>query len=279
MIARKIGTPLSLSIDPSCCWAAAASPVISNPLNAFYILCQRLHFCCWSIVLVFLCRRLRCCCGFLRPVIFPPSPPLLSLIPRTHRIFCVRCQRLSCRRGLLKPVFLRHRHRCHGQFPGPVNTLPPLSPEMFTQARCLFCFLWWCLCRRRFLRFVFLCRCLCPCRQFLRPVIATPRPPLLYPNYFRLSCRLRSLGRVFYSSSSADTSVAVVDSTSQPVWHRQLSLSCRSLKRIVSNFFPSMPMLSLPIPWARLPLPTLTLWSKTLSEILLPFGLLALYFV
>ena len=49
--------------------------------------------------------------------------------------------------------------------------------------------------------------------------------------------------------SSADFSVVVVNSAGHSAWHRQLSPSCTSLWRIISNYFPPTPPLLLPISW------------------------------
>ena len=58
-IARKINTLLSLPIHWGRCQSAAASVVVSNPLDVLYILHQCLHCCCCSL-----------CAHFP-----PPTPP------------------------------------------------------------------------------------------------------------------------------------------------------------------------------------------------------------
>ena len=199
-------------------------------------------------VLIFLHWRLRRHCRFLGSVVDPPLPPSLSPIPRTRCLFFVLRWRLHCCCWVLGTGSLRWRHR-RCQFPGTVNTLPPPTSETFTQAHSLLYFLHLCLyCFHRVLVIIFIYRRLCCCCQLLRPVIAIPQPLLLSPNPLQLCCRLRSLGRVIYSSSSADASIVVVNSAGQSAWHRQLSPSCRYLRRIVSNSFPPTPLLSLPIP-------------------------------
>ena len=109
------------------------------------------------------------------------------------------------------PVFLCQQHR-RCKLPGTVNIPPPPPSERFSQARRLFCFLH----RRlrhhgRVLGIIFLCRRLRRCCQFLRPVIATLQPPSLSPFPCQLRHCLQSLGRIVYSSSSANSSVVVVD--------------------------------------------------------------------
>ena len=72
---------------------------------------------------------------------------------------------------------------------------------------------------------LFLCRCLCHFRQFLRPVIATPQPLSSSPNPCRLCCCLWSFGHAIYSSFYADASIVVVDSAGQSV-QDYLPLGC-----------------------------------------------------
>ena len=90
--------------------------------------------------------------------------------------------------------FLNWCLRCHCQdLRMSINTLAPPRLETFTQTRCIFCFLYWSLCcRLRYLGLIFLCRRLRCGRQFLRPVIATQQPPLL-------SLNLQSLGHIVLS--------------------------------------------------------------------------------
>ena len=171
---------------------------------------------------IFLYRRLRRRRRFLGPVVNPPPPPPLSSspIPQTRRIFLVLRRRLRRRCWVLGTVFLRRHHHCRRQFPGPVNKLPPPPLETLNQARCLFCFLCQQLrCRLRFLRIIFLYRRLPHFCHFLRPFIATPQPPSSSPNPHHLRCRIRSLGYVVYSLSSANASVVVGDSAGQSEWH------------------------------------------------------------
>ena len=127
-----------------------------------------------ALVLIFIRLRLHCRCRSLRPVVDPPTPLPLSLIPQTRCIFLVLCRRLRFCSWVLGPVFLFRRHHICLQYPGTVNTLPPLPLETFTQARRLF-FL---LCRRLscccwVIGIILLCQRLRCCRQFLRTVIAT----------------------------------------------------------------------------------------------------------
>ena len=70
------------------------------------------------------------------------------------------------------------------------------------------------------------------------------------------------------SSSSTDAPIVVVDSTVQSAGHCQLSLSCLSLGRIVSNSFLTNTLLLLPTPQPHVPLPMPTLSSYPLSEII-----------
>ena len=176
-IARKVDTPSSLTIHQARRQAAAASVVVSDPLDVSYILRRRLRCCCC------------CCCWSLRDHLPPPTPSLLSYIPWDRRRAPTASVVVSDpsdasyipRPPLTPPLLLLIpqaclplpllRRRC--QFPGLVNILPPPPLETFTQACCLFCFLRRRLCRRRqVLRIIFLCRRLCHYRQFLKPVIA-----------------------------------------------------------------------------------------------------------
>ena len=230
-------------------------------------------------MLIFLCRRLRYCRRFLGTVVNPLPPLSLSSIPQTCCLFLIIFRHLHHRRWVLWPVFLHQRQSFCRQFPGLVNTQPPSPLETFTQTRRFFCFLFWRLhCCSQFIRIIFLCRRLCICCQLLMPVIAMLQLPSFSPNPRRLRCCLWSLINIVYSFSSANASVFVVNSAVQSVWHRQLSPSCRSLMRIVSNSFLPMPPFLLPIPQAFLPLPTPTLWRYPLSERLLTFELLTSYF-
>ena len=61
-------------------------------------------------------------------------------------------------------------------------------------------------------RYHLLCRSLCRGSQSIRPVIVTPQPPPSSPNPCCVRHRLQSLGRVVYSSSSANASVVVAES-------------------------------------------------------------------
>ena len=158
-IARKIDTPFSLPIHRAHRRDAAASIIVSDPLDASSILCRRLRYLVIVFMLVFLrwrlCRRRR----FLGPVVKPPPPLSLSPIPLTCCLFLVLRQRLHHRCWFLGPVFLRRCHRRCRQFPGPINTPPPPPSETFSQEHRIFCFI-----RQRLRRnclvlgIVFLCR-------------------------------------------------------------------------------------------------------------------------
>ena len=99
-------------------------------------------------------------------------------------------------------------------------------------------------------------------------------PPFLSPILQACHCRPQILGRIVPSTSSAksfgnvvessgpsfsaDAPVVVVNSAGQSAWYRRLSPSCRSLGRIVSNYFPTTTPLPLPITQVHLPPPTPT---------------------
>ena len=111
-----------------------------------------------------------------------------------------------------------------------------------------------------------------------RPFIATPQPLSSSPNTRRLRCFIWSLGHSIYSSSSTNNCILVVDFSGQSAWHHQLSPSCRSLRCIVSNYFPLTPPLSLLITQSCIPPPTTALSRYPLSERLIIFRLLTSYF-
>ena len=60
---------------------------------------------------------------------------------------------------------------------------------------------------------------------------------------------------------NVDTYVFINDYVGKSAWYCQFSRSCRSLRRIVSNSYLLMPLLSLRITWTLLPLPMTTIWS------------------
>ena len=144
-------------------------------------------------------------------VVVPESspPPSLSVIPRTRRLLLVLCRRLRHCSWVCVPVLLFWRRCRRHQYPEPVKTPAHTPLETFNRTHCLFCFLSRRLCcRRRDLGFILLYRPFHPCRQLIRPIIATPQPPLLSPN-------LQSLGHIIYSLSSAKASFVVVDFAGQ----------------------------------------------------------------
>ena len=134
------------------------------------------------LVLIFLCQILRHSCIYIGPIVNIPPHPLSYSIHHMRRLLLILRWSLRRCRWVLGPVLLRRRH-LYRQFTGPINTLPHLLSETFTWSRHLVCFLHQHLrCHHRVLRIIFLCQRLRHCRQFLRPVIATPHPLLSFLN-------------------------------------------------------------------------------------------------
>ena len=172
----------------SACRCATAAAVVVHRL---VFLRQRLCYFHRFPGITLLCQRLCCCFQPIGSVVELLPPPLPSPIPLTRHISSADASVVVKVQGVI--FFSRRHHRCHRSL-GPIFEPPPLLPSSPIPRTCHLS--------------TVLCRRLCCCRWFLRPVLlhkrrcchrkspgpaVTPPPPPPLETFPQACCHFLSL--------------------------------------------------------------------------------------